>query len=496
MRDDFSQPQRQSLVGVVVMFTDNAQKLVRALWPMLIVILLRTDKDDKSYLVASLAAGVLLLAISSYLKYINFTFHLDEDNEEFIVRKGVFNKKRIAIPLDKIQQVNINQSVIQKIIGVHELEVDTAGSSNKEVSIRAITHKMAITLKSRLLQGKKETPADASAEPVQKDEKPFITISLASLFKTGITSNYVRSFALLIAFIITLFQQIEDFFDYMDINDDPLDDYISTEIMLQFIAFIITGILLLTIVVNLSRTIIKYFDFRITRQPGSLLLSYGLLNTRNTILRAEKVQILTVGRNYFQKKFGIQDLKIRQAALTEENPESKKSLLEIPGCNDSEKDTLLELLLGEVPEKGIMYKPNYRKLVLGLFVRVVIPVLFYYVIGLLVPELYVAFIIPFYVFFAAILTFMAYRNSRLFVTDKFIIRQKGAWDIDNDYVMPHKIQSFKIYQYFWQKQANVGTIIIYTAGGHIHFGVADYNKMKNLLNYWLYQVETTGRHWM
>ena len=120
MESSFNIPQRQSLVGVVVMFTDTLQKLIRSLWPILLIWIFRLDDLNKLHI--SLGAGVvvLLLGVIAYLKYYNFTFFLDEDNDEFVIKEGILNKSRIAIPLEKIQQVNINQSFIQKIIGVQK----------------------------------------------------------------------------------------------------------------------------------------------------------------------------------------------------------------------------------------------------------------------------------------------------------------------------------------------------------------------------------------
>ena len=140
MNSDFSQPQRQSLIGVVVMFTDTLQKSIRALFPVLIVIITQSQKINKLYLWPAVGAVLIAIAVIAYLKYRNFTFQLDEDNEEFVIRHGIINKSRLAIPLEKIQQVNINQSFIQKIIGVHALEVDTAGTDKTEVSVKAISH--------------------------------------------------------------------------------------------------------------------------------------------------------------------------------------------------------------------------------------------------------------------------------------------------------------------------------------------------------------------
>lgn len=502
MKADFNQPQRQSLVGIVVMFTDTLQKAVRALWPFLLISILRMKEGSMLKVAIGLGVVFVIAAVIAYLKYRNFTFHIDEDNEEFIVRTGIINKSRLAVPLNKIQQVNINQSVIQRIIGVHALEVDTAGSGKKEISIRAITHDLAIALKSRLLEITKSAveKVDEDGNTVvdeQPQHAPFIRVSFLTLLKTGITSNYARSFALLIAFMITMFQHIEDFIMYAEIDDDPLDDYINAEIMLKFLVFIIIAIMVLTLIINLSRTIIRYYGYKVTKQQNSLLLSYGLLNTKNTIIRPEKVQIVTVGRNFFQKKMDILDVKIRQAASSDPHPDNKQAFIEIPGCNTEERDILLDFLLREVPQKGKELKPNYRMFVFIFFKAVIIPVGIYFTLAYFFKDMldYMIFV-PVYAAFVTLLAYFAYRNSRLYVNNDFIINQRGAWDIDNDYLAPYKIQSVSVQQYFWQKGADVGSLKLCTAGGEVTFGVANFTKIQQLVNQWLYQVETSKKHWM
>ena len=71
--------------------------------------------------------------------------------------------------------------------------------------------------------------------------------------------------------------------------------------------------------INIGRTLLKYFNYTITKQKGSLLLSYGLINTDSTILKPEKVQIVTISRNYFQKKLNVLEIKIKQAISDEKN---------------------------------------------------------------------------------------------------------------------------------------------------------------------------------
>jgi putative membrane protein len=510
MNSNFSKPQRQSLIGVVIMFADTLQGTLRALWPILVVWLFKINQVTKLYLYIGVPAVLILLAVIAYLKYLNFSFFLDEENEEFVVRKGVFNKSRIAISLDKIQQVNINQSFIQRLIGVHALEVDTAGSNGKEVSIRAIKHDLALSLKARLMQSGRQDAASGNNDITdeqfeQETQRPFIKISLLSLLKTGITSNYVRSFAVLLAFMITIFQNLEEFLNASGYTNH-LDEYINRSIMMQFITVIITTIILMTLVVNLVRTLIRYYNFRITKQHNSLLLSYGLLNTKNTIIRPEKVQVVTIGRNYFQKKFNINDIKVKQASGNEaNNGEQKKTAIEIPGCDNNERNLLLEFLLGKVPERGIMIKPNLRKMIFQSVKFLIFPIVISTVVFMsddfsveklmeFINDVKVFALI--YLLFAVLMVYFGFKNSRLFVNNDFIIKQSGAWDIDNDFIAPHKIQTISLKQFFWQKWSDVGIVTLHTAGGTISFGLANYTTLKQLANYWLYQVETTNKHWM
>ena len=147
MGADFNQPQRQSIVGIFVLFFYSLQQYAKAFWPILVIWIFRFDEINTIYLVVGIFGVFAVIGIISYLKYLNFTFYIDPDNDEFIITEGIFNKTKTAIQLYKIQQVNINQSLIQRLVGVYELVVDTAGSNKKEGSIKAISHALALDLK-------------------------------------------------------------------------------------------------------------------------------------------------------------------------------------------------------------------------------------------------------------------------------------------------------------------------------------------------------------
>ncbi len=497
----FNQPQRQSKIGILVLFFYTLQKFGRAFFPILLVFFFKSDKMNMLFLIPGIVATLVVLGIFSYLSYLNFTFYIDDENEEFIINEGIFNKTKTAIKLEKIQEVNINQSLIQKIIGVYALEVDTAGSAKKEASIKAVSHQLALALKARLLDNEKkilqhEILNSEEEAVVAQEQKPFIKISLLTLFKIGITSNYLRSIGLLFLFYSYVQENLRNFSETNYLDGSQLDDFFATQSIVKGV--LIVGVVLITIVliVNIVRTVVKFFDFTISKQKGSLLLSYGLFNTKGTIIKPEKVQITTITRNFFQRKMDILEIKIQQASSGE--LEAKKDVTEIPGCNESEKNEILKLIFNEIPEKGVMLKPNWRRLVFSIFLGIIIPLSLYFGFGTYLEPLafdYV-FVAAGYTIFVGVILFFSYKNNRLFVNDDYIILQSGAWDVDNRIIEIGKIQALTTSQLFWHKSPNIGSLTIHTAGGDIHFSLGNFTTVKNYVNLWLYTVETKNSNWM
>ena len=191
----------------------------------------------------------------------------------------------------------------------------------------------------------------------------------------------------------------------------------------------------------------------------------------------------------------ILELKIKQATGGEK--EGKKSAIEIPGCDANEKDAILKLLFGTIPEKGIMLKPNFRKLGFALFLSIVLPLGVFFLLSDSAPEFaeFSYFIWP-YVIFVFFVNYFAFRNNRLFVSDKFIIRQSGAWDISNEIIESKKIQAITTSQLFWHKSLNIGSVTLHTAGGNVSFQLGNFNTIRQYANLWLYKMETSDSNWM
>lgn len=499
--NNFSIPQKQSLLGVVVMFVNALQKLVRAFWPILLISIVKLNATNKFIFLTSIGIGIVLVGIYAFIQYFNFTFYIDDKTDEFVINKGVLNKSKIAIQLNKIQQVTINQTILQRIIGVYKLEIDTAGSDSKEVTINALNHKLALLLKEKLVQvsTKNDSIVESQqneAEKVEMYNSTFFEASTSSLLKIGLTSNYIKSLSLLLFFIASAFENLNKLSAETELYESKLALFFSNLSIATAVFFV--GIVLISVIliINLVRTIVKYYDFTIVKNNDSLSMQFGLFNTKNTLINPDKVQKLKVTQNYFQRKLDVLTIEVNQASNGFENEKDK---LQIPACSESESETILKLIYNQYPIKGQVLSPNIRKLVINAFFLILFPILISFILNEkfeFVSRIYWTFLCLVYLVMSSILVYKFYKHYKLFVSDKHIIKQEGAWDIDTIIIEPHKIQTISTYQYFWQKKTNIGSVTISTAGGNVHFSTANFTEIKQWVNYWLYQVESTNKSWI
>lgn len=492
----FNQPQRQSAIGILILLGYDAQKFLRAFWPILLVTLVRNDFTNL-YFILSVVGVILFLGIQAFLKYWFFRFYIDENRGEFVVEKGVIQKSKINIPLEKIQQVNLTQNILHKIVQVYNVEIDTAGSSNQEVSINALSLLLAKELKSKLLEGEKKLSeeGETSATTNINESKPLFGISFFTLLKIGLTSKYRESIALFLVFLIGLIDSLNKLEDNQLVDGQQVENYLSQWSALQFFVFSIPTIILLLLMVNLVRTLLNFFDYKVFQNDDTLLFRYGLLRTREVLLKPYKVQKFLLRQNWFQKKFSLWEIYIEQASSGKTTTKPKEKL-QIPGANQQEWQQLLQIVFGAVPILNIKLYPNIRKWIISGFILSIlcIPVIafIHYVLALEIIWLLVGV----YILLVWILTGIAFKNYRLHVNEAFIQKTSGVWDIDHELIPIYKIQGVETSQYFWQKKYDVGSVTIFTAGGNLSFNTTQYNKIVPLVNYWLYVTETSHKKWM
>ena len=129
------------------------------------------------------------------------------ENDVLFYQKGVLNKSKQGVGIDKITTINENQELIERIFGLSTFKVD-AGSITKGNEIKlTISKKEAERLKEELEKGKISTYSQMEAPEKSDESKTEYHISSNELVLYAITSN---SFFAGIVFLFAVWQFIED----------------------------------------------------------------------------------------------------------------------------------------------------------------------------------------------------------------------------------------------------------------------------------------------
>lgn len=93
-------------------------------------------------------------------KHLYFTVGLDE----FTLCSGIFNKKQVHVPYQRVQSVDQRTTLLQRLFGVCTVSIDTAGgAANKAVVVPYVTKAQAEWLRAELYNRKNALAAQAAA---------------------------------------------------------------------------------------------------------------------------------------------------------------------------------------------------------------------------------------------------------------------------------------------------------------------------------------------
>jgi membrane protein YdbS with pleckstrin-like domain len=94
----------------------------------LIAILAKTTGDTRKWLMVVWAVIALVWAVWLALKYLRWNFtHFVVTSDRVIYRTGALSKHGVEIPMDRINNINFNQSLWERVIGAGDLEIESAG---------------------------------------------------------------------------------------------------------------------------------------------------------------------------------------------------------------------------------------------------------------------------------------------------------------------------------------------------------------------------------
>ncbi|AOW16604.1 hypothetical protein LPB03_03575 [Polaribacter vadi] len=497
---DFSTFSRQSTKGILVIYIAHLYKFLKLTWILVFLIVKDftkiTNKVDAIYIYAGVAFFLIFFLVRTYLIFKNFQFKIE--SEHFILKQGILKKTNTAIPFHRIQNINFKQNIVQQIIGVFEVSIETAGSSTTEISIKALSLKKATALKEVISKNTKLSEAEVIEE---QHTKPLVRIGVKELFKVSLTENHLQNLLIFFAIVIGLLQQLQQVTDSLG-KTELIDGFIeeNTNAISASIFLVIILLLLLTVVALVSsfvRVFLVHFNLTAYLKEDAFEINQGLFTKKSIILKKQKIQNITISTNPLKRLIGISFITFKQAVSGKLNNKKKDKLIRIVGCKKEQVEIIKASLFepSEVENNEKKFPENYYKR--RIFIFTFLFLIVSYTIAYLVFSNFEIFystivIIPIVVF----LILKKVKKRFYKISDEMLLVGKGLLETHVTYLEIFKVQNIKMQQTIFQKRSNVADLILQTASGKIKIPCIDFQEAINIYNHTLYKVETTKTSWM
>jgi putative membrane protein len=275
-------------------------------------------------IIIAIVTGGGFLAVTSYLFVLGIAllgvlhraidwwrFTYEVTPRELRVQSGVISRRERTIPLDRIQSVDINESLLQRLFGVVRVRIESAASGGKgaDVTLDAVSRQDAAALRSELTaatRGQIATEPGAISTPGSESEL-ILRLSPARLLMTGATSGRVGPALGVLAGAFQLLQ---------DVGSNELWERAARVGENTTLNGVVVLIILLAIgawVLAIGSTILTYAGFELRRAGDRLLISYGLLERRRSTIPLARVQAVTISEGVLRQPFGLASIRIESA---------------------------------------------------------------------------------------------------------------------------------------------------------------------------------------
>ncbi|NUO03497.1 MAG: PH domain-containing protein, partial [Saprospiraceae bacterium] len=330
----YFEPTRQSPLAILIILVKLIRALIGQLWPVLVVIFLgrSNDNSNRNLVILWLMVGVGIFSMArAFLIFFRTRFYVQDD--EFILEKGGFTRRRLSIPLDKIQTITFQQTFLHRLFDLVSIDMDTSGGKGSEVSINAFNRKKANELRDYLLLWKKENPAPASEENQvileKTPHKTLLQLGFGDLMRIGLSQNHLRSAGILIGLVFSFAGDIQP------ILGQSTYVYLKEELGLSFDFFwaiaiwLVVFFLIVSVFATLILTIVRFYGLRFVQTGDGFRLEAGLFTRREQAAYLPKIQFLRWSANPLQRFLGLSNLRFYQAVGHEL---SGKQTIQVPGC--------------------------------------------------------------------------------------------------------------------------------------------------------------------
>lgn len=487
----FEQPRRQPLIALIITLVRITRAVMGAVWPFLLAALLGSKRKKAGYWIFSSIAILIFILLRSVLDYLNFKFWVQ--NGQLMIRRGILTKKNISMPMSRIQSVHLEQTLWHTITNTYRVIIDTPGAEKEEAVIYALQREEALALKELILSHahadliNPEQLATAIPEPAKK----LVQLNLRDLARFSITANHIETLVLLLALVASFYDNVSPVLKTEQFR--WLADYEET---IQFSWRLLIGttvlLLIVSVIASYIRTTLRFFRFTMTAKQGGLNLHWGLIEMRHKMIPFRKIQLVSWRANFLRRLLGLFQLQLR---ITGEDEVSKRQRILIPITDATQLSAILPYYQPALPSDGETYGilPAYyqrRTILIGIPVTLLLTLVLYWWVGIygLLALLWLPYFIT--------TSFLFQRNFSYWVNDQAIQINRGVWGREQLLLKWNQVQFVTVEQSIYQRSHALASLQLQTAGGQVVIPYIPLQTARELCDYALWKIESSGENWM
>jgi putative membrane protein len=319
-----------------------------------------------------LAAAPLLIT-ASVIYALTFRYWLEGD--ALVIRSGVLVRQRRVLPLRRIQNIGRRQSLLHRLFGVAELQIESAGGVTTEAHMRVL----AVADAERFERLVRERSDVEEAGPAS----PLLQLPAAELVRLGLISN--RGMVVVAAGFGVLAQTG----DGLARAIRPLAALaertfarVLGEHALDLTAAVVGGVLLVLLVVvglrllSVLLALLVFHDFRLSAANGRLSAEYGLLTRVRTSATRAKIQSAWIEESLLHRLFGRVSLRVEVAGSEAPNEgEGRRMRWLAPICTPADAARLLQEVVPGLVLASLEWRPVHRSAARRRFMRAALALL-------------------------------------------------------------------------------------------------------------------------
>ena len=279
-----------------------------------------------------------LAAIWGFLSWRATTYEVS--GGAFRLRRGVLQKNERTIPLEHVQSVDTVQGIIQRLFGVVEVRVETAGggASEPDASLPALARADAEALRQEI--------EGSGREPAEETQGPAVLRRLGTrdLFVAGATSGQIGVAFSLLAVFSQVFDDLGGFFSEERVRR-IFEQVAPNSVVVVLLLVLAVG--LLAWLLAIAGTVLAHAGFTLSREGGFLYIKRGLLERREATIPLARIQAVRIVEGLLRQPFGLASLRVESAGYGEASGVSATLFPLLP-----RKDAV-KLLIDAAPEFAV-----------------------------------------------------------------------------------------------------------------------------------------------